>query len=62
MRKCDRAEDGFSLALCWGEGGSLGDVSPPEGILWRLASWGVVVAIPLIWFLLALSLYIEQTS
>ena len=45
-----------------GKGGSQGDLSALEGILWRLASWGAVVAIPLICFLLALSLCIEQTS
>ena len=52
----------FPLLSAGGEGGSQGGLSPPEGISWRLASWGVVVAIPLLCFLLALSLYIEQTS
>jgi len=52
----------FPLLSAVGEGGSQGGLSPAEGISWRLASWGVVVAIPLICCLLALSLYIEQTS
>lgn len=61
LGKCSNAEDGFPHVLREEES-SEGDLSLPRDLLWRANLPRTVVAIPLVRFSLALSLYVEQTS